>query len=87
MKILLFLGLKVTEISVIIFIPYWLGRLMHKIPFFTVSKMPCWITGFFGIIMLIVAFGIVFIIIVEILPTICRANWRWVGKILQKEEK
>ena len=89
MKILLFLALKLAEISAIVFIPYWIGRLSYKIPFVieAFKGVPFWFLGNFVFLVSTIALGIIYIIVSEILPIICRANWNWAGKILQKEEK
>ena len=89
MRILLFLGLKLAEISTIVFIPYWLGKLLFKIPFVkgTFNGVPLWFLGNFGIVVLFAILGITYMILKEILPFICRVNWNWAGEILKKEEK
>lgn len=84
MRILLFIGLKLAEILAIVFMPYWLGRLICKIPYIGEAGIPYWIAGFLGIIMLFAVLMITFCTITEVLPIICRANWNWAGRILRK---
>lgn len=85
MKIL-FIGLTLTEILAIVFIPHWVGRLLYKIPFWKegLSGASFWFIGIAGIMYLILMLGIVCLIVTEILPFICRINWRWTKKIVER---
>jgi hypothetical protein len=71
--ILIFLLLKVLEIGGIVFLPYWVGRLVEGWSGVkNYYKIETWIVGL-GIIMLLVAITMLFGIIIYF-------NWQWAGR-------
>jgi len=72
-KILIFVGLKVVEISALVFIPYGIGLLVKKTTSFFDDE-PTWCIGFVAGLM---AAGVVLIGVVLFL-----ANWEWAGKLI-----
>jgi hypothetical protein len=94
-RIALFICFKVAEIGLLIFMPYYLGKLIPyispaellSIPF-VVQFVMRWMTG---ILILIAFMGFLFVLylILEAVWRLCRANWEWAGKItgdIKKEE-
>jgi len=85
MKILLFLVFKVIEISLIVFIPYWLGG-MEKLKSFLgnteAGKFELWLTGIATICSCLVLIwgcvGLYFLV-----PEIIKLNWYWVNQIIK----
>ena len=80
-RICVFIGLKIAEISGIIFIPYLIGRLVSKwgwyVNFMNCEGEPYWAIGLITIIM--IAFLIVLSILVGI---VIHANWKWAKSII-----
>jgi hypothetical protein len=78
--VLVFVGLKVAEILAFIFIPYFLGKGLIKIPkmyeFWNEpkEKMPIWILGSL-FLLVIFLFGSLIAIMFEL-------NWQWACKIV-----
>ena len=74
MKILLFIGLKIAEILVVVFVPYLLGRLVCLIPLLREEKeemeIPYWVVG----LMILTVLAFLFIIGL--------VNWRLVNSIM-----
>jgi len=71
MQILIFIVLKVAEISAIIFVPYWIGLLIKKTDSFLDDDpiLIVWIIGLAALLLTTMAIvGIV---------TLCRVNWEW----------
>jgi len=85
MQLLVFLLLKIVEVSAILFIPYELGKLLSLIPFmrdkmfFVDSKGEMWLMGFLGICVLFISFLLLMLICISI-----QANWVLAGRILNK---
>ncbi len=77
-RISIFIGLKVAEISAIVFIPYYLGMLLSKWEWFCVkfTLQSYWITGFMGIWALVASLGAVLLIVLLVI-----GNWNWAKKI------
>jgi len=80
MRILIFILLKITEIALIIFVPYGIGLIEQKIVEYEEKPTKCetWGTGIFIIIL-----GIGGIFILLIISALIIANWNWAGKILR----
>ena len=57
MRILIFIGLKLAGIGAVVFVPYWVGRLIYKIDAISSEAwgMPFWCLGGYFLMM---AFGI-----------------------------
>lgn len=77
MRLLLFILLKVLEIGTVIFVPYYLGKLIFDID----EKFMCWLMG---IAILILTIGIVIIspLLWEAINYFIEFNWSLVNKIL-----
>lgn len=86
----IFIGLKLTEITAVIFIPYLLGQLVEKWPWYynymEFSTVPYWIAG---LITIILVFGVVLgvVLAVWLLALIFRSNWDLSKKIENKIAK
>ena len=76
-KVLIFIGLKVAEISGVIFIPWGLGLVAHSFGLFVSD--PAWIAGI-GM-MVIPAISIIAILLFII------GNWSWAEKLSERIEK
>ena len=84
-RIFKFIGLKIIEIGGVVFIPYYIGKVLYH--FFedwliraTVVVLPVhvceiWVVGFLFITLCIVALAIV-----AAVCEIIRLNWEWAGK-------
>jgi len=78
MKILIFIGLKTVEIAAIVFVPYYMGKLL--MPFIDKEeqiKITYWMIGLGAIILacLLVFWGYLLV----------TANWEWAGKLIEKQ--
>lgn len=78
-KVILFLGLKVAEISAIVFIPYYTGVGVVAVGL-PKDDAPFWLIGFAAL--LIVSFFTLFIYFVP--GAILKSNWEWAGRILKE---
>ena len=86
-RILVFIGLKVAEIGGVVFVPYWVGKLVIYIynkvsPDNWIGMRSClevYGTGFFSILIFI---GICSMIAVFCL--IIGQNWEWASKITKR---
>ncbi len=84
MKILLFIGLKIVEISTIVYVPYGIGKLIEKISEeYILEFMQKNILDFgdyYGV-------GVVHLFMATILLLglygLCKLNWFWVKKIMK----
>lgn len=80
-RVLYFIGLKVAEVSAVVFIPYFLGMLLMKwkwyVTFMEVEGVPLWIVGIGSIIMWI---GLP-VVIVVVLVVFIMGNWEWAQKL------
>ena len=74
MKILLFVVLKIVEISAIIFIPWGLGKIMEKI----FPKLDRYEDK-----LMIWSIGLLVIIILMFISIFCYGNWQLVNKIIK----
>ena len=90
MKVLIFIVLKIVEISSVIFVPYYLGRLVHLFTgFFCYHDrlIPCctpfWVIGFVSMFYAIV---IVMVIVMVILGLVFLGivNWKLAEKLLKR---
>jgi len=83
-KLLVFLGLKVAEISAVVFIPWGLGLLIkYLVPTTVASSLPpMWILG---IMSLFVIYGIV--VSIYFIYIIVLSNWDWADKIINKKSE
>lgn len=62
-KWLIFVTLKVLEIGAVVFVPYWVGVLVERIPVFTVTNIFfTWLMGVCGICLLGLFCGSLFIL-------------------------
>lgn len=77
MRILLFIGLKIVEIALFIFVPYGVGRLIDYFWFVGDDGAgTTWLLGLLGIILTLTIALLLFAVLV--------ANWEWAGYILSK---
>jgi len=91
-KILVFTGLKVAEISAIVFIPYWVGILVSKnFPGYWEQAEygihSYWIGGFMSIIfsLLVTILGIATVFFaIMLLYELIKLNIRWTERILRR---
>jgi len=88
-RIVVFLGLKVLEISALLCIPYGVGKIMTIFPKYItalevgqVCFWSMWIVGFVTILMSAVA-----IMILALIGLVCYANWEKAGKIVRKKAR
>lgn len=81
LKILLFIALKVLEISAIVFVPYWVGRLAYKICRTTRKEysLPYWPMG---VIIILSTMILIVITDVLIIPWF-QANWQLVERMVR----
>ena len=82
-KVIIFIGLKVLEVSAIVFGPYLLGSLLVQWPWYY-KALQCtgesrWLIGLWFIFMLVA-----FIIIIGLLTVAVAANWEWAKKIANR---
>ena len=80
-KVILFLGLKVAEISAIVFIPYYTGVGLVAVGL-PKGDTPFWLIGFAAL--LIVPFFT--LLVYFFLGGILKSNWEWAGRILKEGE-
>ena len=78
-KVILFLGLKVAEISAIVFIPYYTGVGLVAVGL-PKGDTPFWLIGFAALLM--VSLSAVFVYFY--LGAILKSNWEWAGRILKE---
>ncbi len=82
-KVIIFIALKIAEVSLVVFGPYYLGMWVHtwtgwfcgheyKTPYCA----PPWTIGF-GVLMM--AIGVV--LVIGLLCALIVANWKWAGKL------
>ncbi len=85
MRYIIFMVLKISEISAIIFIPYWVGSLVTKFLYDIETLLIIdWLAGL-TIIMAIFGFlFILWVILSGLLKTYINANWRLAGDILRR---
>lgn len=80
-RVLCFIGLKVAEISAVVFIPYFLGMLFLKwewyVGFMELEGAPLWLVGFLSILIGIIAP----VTIVVLLVIFIMGNWNLAGKL------
>ena len=86
--VLIFIGLKITEVSALIFVPYLFGRLYVFFEYCPVRQLEgllgFWLMGFVLVMFLFLMGGIVFITLPAIFKAIFKANWEW-AKTLKKK--
>ena len=88
MKIVIFILLKVIEISSVIFIPYGIGLLFREWEWYCVSfnlaNTPTWIIGIFTLFFLA---AILFLLIVSavIVVEVFKKNLEWANRIRGRE--
>ena len=79
-RVFVFIGLKVVELSAIVFGPYFLGMLISKWTWFYLvmeyKGEPYWLMGFVSLIMLVGTLAIIVLI-----ALFCVGNWKWAKKI------
>ena len=84
MKVLLFVILKVIEIGGVIFIPYFLGKVVNKCVFGDIdeSKILTWFTGWLPVlcIVLLVVFST---LMFYAIPDWFKLNWNIVNQIIK----
>ena len=85
-RIYIFIGLKLAEISAVVFIPYYFGGFCLIFNAALVNKIPCfdyyrvfeiWLVG--AICLLIVLLWVV--IVFELIPAIIKDNWKRAGRM------
>jgi len=86
-KVIIFIGLKVAEISAIIFVPYYLGVLVSKWTWYYTAMgfcgTPCWIVGIANAVFLVLMFlacGLIYLGVYELVTS----NWELSEKIANK---
>lgn len=76
-KIFLCIAMKILEVSAIVYIPYFLGKLFKLIPIFKEEKFnsfTLWGVGIFGIMVIIVGSYCIF----QTIRGICKwSKWNW----------
>lgn len=82
MRVLIFLLLKILEISGIIFIPYLIGCLMSKIPHWLCDAEEKGEKYLLGILTIITIF-IVLVIIPTLLFSMFKINWDIAGQLIK----
>ena len=79
-RVFVFIGLKVAELSAIVFGPYFLGMLISKWPWLCsvmrLDEMPYWIAGFMFILILFMVF-----FLAALVAIFCDKNWELAKKI------
>ena len=87
MRILKFILLKVVEVSVIIFVPYGVGKMpiLKKIYFCNDNIFLSWMNGFSAIFGVLFILFIPFVMLSEIVPYFIKLNWEWAGKKWRKK--
>lgn len=80
MQILIFVGLKVVEISALVFIPYGIGLLIKKYSSI-LDKEPIFMVWLLGLVASVMAAGVVILGVALFL-----ANWKWAGKLINLNE-
>ena len=79
-RVFVFIGLKVAELSAIVFGPYFLGMLLSKWSWLYLAMKskgePYWVTGFICIVCLFAIF-----IVIAAIVTFCDKNWELAKKI------
>ena len=79
-RVFVFIGLKVAELSAIVFGPYFLGMLVSKWPWLCsvtrLDLMPHWIAGIMFIFILFAVF-----LLVALVAMFCIKNWELTKKI------
>lgn len=86
MRILLFIVLKVIEIGGMIFIPYFLGRLIvlhifrdHGVVMGFSDRAITWVVGLFGV--LVASFIVLFLY--SVIPGWFKLNWNIINQIIK----
>ena len=92
MEILVFILLKLLELSVVIFLPYFAGKLFARFymfdPFYKCDGLVGrWFNGFIGIALLLAAIATICVIIFVAVPDLARGlwslNWEWTYKLIE----
>ena len=78
-KVILFLGLKVAEISAIVFIPYYTGVGLVAVGL-PKENTPFWLIGF-AALMLVSLFTL---LVYFVFGAMLKSNWKWAGRILKE---
>ena len=79
-RVFVFTGLKVAELSAIVFGPYFLGMLVSKWSWlYSTMKFDGETYWFIGSIC--IAYLFVILIVIALIATICIKNWEWATKI------
>lgn len=78
-RVLVFLGLKIAEISAVVFIPHYLGRAFIAVTGLPPDSAPFWIVGWIPILTVFL-----FVLTCAAIPEIISANWRWSKDILER---
>lgn len=85
MRILKFILLKVVEVSVIIFVPYWVGKFMYVQDILIMAdKNNIFMVWFVGVMHILFLIGI-FLILLGVLPWFIKSNWKLAGKKWRKK--
>ena len=85
-RILIFIGLKIAEISAIVFIPNYLGVYVDNgNPLLHQGKFDLWGAGFVTLVVICLAMFIVFTVGYLVFLLI-KDNWEWAGDISKKME-
>jgi hypothetical protein len=85
MRILIFILLKLIEISAIVFVPYWIGVLVWKISGFRKDDnfLKNWLFGFAHLILIVlVIFAIFALYYFGFFKLLIDTNWHLAGRIL-----
>jgi len=81
-RILYFLGLKTGEILLLVFVPYFIGRLVCCFVDWKSGVFDVWMAGLVGLV-----FTGVFLIVLFMAWSIIGANWRKAGKLAKIKGK
>lgn len=79
MKVAMFILLKLLEITIVVFVPHYLGRLVCLLPWIGRDGAPYWL---FGILAMLLA--LIFVFTVFGIYALILANWELAGKIMKK---
>jgi len=75
MQVLIFVVLKIVEISVIVFIPYGIGLILKKTS--TFEDDPLWMLWLMGFVAFTMIVGIGLLVM-----QMSMVNWEWASKLL-----
>lgn len=79
-KVIIFIALKIVEVSLVVFGPYYLGMWVHSWPMIcnpenhtAVSCPPNWVMGFLSLVLTVIAVLATCVVIYW--------NWEWANKL------